>query len=95
MGDTLYTIFCYLVLFAICGAILAFVYGQVAETEKEIAEEECEKKYRRKIKRLEDEAKRPVIGIKDLDGEEFTLQKTRASENVIVDVKGGYDKLHD
>lgn len=69
------TLIKYAVCFAINFAILLYIYGWVAESEREIAEEEAEEKYRREIENWKQTAQHPMVLIKELDGEEFVLRR--------------------
>ena len=69
------TLIKYAVCFVIIFAILLYIYGWVAESEREIAEEEAEKKYRREIENWKQTTQHPMVHIKVLDGEEFILRR--------------------
>lgn len=71
--------FAYLVLWVIIALVLFAIYSEVAQTEREIAEEEAQEKYERRYRQdIEDWKKtalHPRVHIKVLDGEEFTLRR--------------------
>ena len=63
------TLIKYAVCFVIIFAILLYIYGWVAESEREIAEEKAEKKYRREIENWKQTTQHPLTDIKIIDGE--------------------------
>ena len=67
-------IFEYAVLIAILTAVLYYLYSYVAESEKEIAEEQAEKKYRRELENWRKTAQRPRVSVRVLDGDEITIE---------------------
>ena len=71
--------FAYLVLWVIIALVLFAIYSEVAQTEREIAEEEAqekyERRYRREIESWKQTALHPRVHIKVLDGKEFTLRR--------------------
>lgn len=71
--------FAYLVLWVIIALVLFAIYSEVAQTEREIAEEEAHEKYeriyRQEIEDWKKTALHPITHIKVLDGEEFTLRR--------------------
>ena len=75
------TLIKYAVCFVIIFAVLLYIYGWVAESEREIAEEEAEDKYRREIENWKQTAQHQITHIKVLDGEEFIYIK-EVKENV-------------
>lgn len=64
----------YAVLIAILTAVLYYLYSYVAESEKEIAEEQAEKKYRKEIEAWRKTAQRPRVSVRVLDGDEITIE---------------------
>ena len=73
------TILGYAVAFVVIALVLIAIYSEVAQTEREIAEEEAqekyERRYRREIESWKQTALHPRVHIKVLDGEEFTLRR--------------------
>ena len=73
------TILGYAVAFVVIALVLIAIYSEVAQTEREIAEEEAQEKYERRYRQeIEDwkqTALHPRVHIKVLDGEEFTLRR--------------------
>ena len=62
------TLIKYAVCFVIIFAVLLYIYGWVAESEREIAEEEAKDKYRREIENWKQTAQHPMVHFKDMDG---------------------------
>lgn len=67
-------IFDYAVLIAILTVVLFYLYSFVCESEREIAEEQAEKKYRKEIEDWKKTAQRPRVSVRVLDGDEITLE---------------------
>lgn len=72
------TILGYAVAFVIIALILIAIYCEVAQTEREIAEEEArekyERRYRQEIESWKQTALHPRVHIKVLDGGEITIE---------------------
>lgn len=64
----------YAVLIAILTAVLYYLYSYVAASEKEIAEEQAEKKYRKEIEAWRRTAQRPRVSVRVLDGDKITIE---------------------
>lgn len=67
--------FAYSFLFAIILILLLAIYGYIAQSEREIAREEAEMEHKLEMEKLRDAANRPVISIKVIGGDDFTVQK--------------------
>ena len=72
-------IFKYIILFVILTAILSYMYGWVAQSEREIAEEEAEEKYNKIIEDWKQTAQHPRVQIKVICGgeSEFVIENRR------------------
>jgi hypothetical protein len=67
-------IFDYAVLIAILTVVLFYLYSFVCESEREIAEEQAEKKYRKEIEAWKQTAQHPRVSIREIGGEELIIE---------------------